>query len=64
VNAKTPILQIRERDGRDWFVAVTWPDGSSEEISGFKSESEANEWVAKELEAWLDERGKTYRAGA
>jgi hypothetical protein len=50
-----PVLQIRHRDEEDWFVAATWPDGRSEDIRGFKSEQDANEWIAKEFQAWLDE---------
>jgi hypothetical protein len=53
---KTPVLQIRHRDGEDWFVAATWPDGTFEEILGSKTESDANEWIAKEFQAWIDER--------
>ena len=49
-----PVLQIRHSDGQDWFVAATWPDGRSEEIAGFKSELEANEWIANKFQAWLD----------
>jgi len=64
MNMKTPVLQIRHRDGENWFVAATWPDGRFEEIQGFKTESEANEWIAKEFQAWLDEQGKTERTDA
>ena len=60
----TPVLQIRHREGNHWFVAATWPDGRFEEISGFKTESEANEWVAKQLQVWLDEQAKMERAEA
>jgi hypothetical protein len=49
-----PILQIRHADGRAWKVAATWPDGRFEEIKGFKTESEANEWIAHSLQAWID----------
>jgi hypothetical protein len=49
-----PVLQIRHTDGEAWKVAATWPDGRFEEIKGFKSESEANEWIAHSLQEWLD----------
>jgi len=49
MTTKPPVLPIRQRDGNDWFVAATWPDGRSKEIRGFKSESAANEWIAKEI---------------
>jgi hypothetical protein len=52
-----PIFQIRhgpEESG--WIVAATWPDGRTEDITDFASESEANEWIASELQGWLDRR--------
>ena len=52
----TPVLQIRRRDGGDWTVAATWPNGKFEEIRPFKNETDANEWIAKEFQAWLDQR--------
>lgn len=51
-----PVLQIRHTPQDEWFVAAKWPDGRTEDIRGFKTESEANEWVVNELQAWLDER--------
>jgi hypothetical protein len=51
---RTPVLQIRHRNGGSWLVAATWPDGTSEEILGFKT----NEWIAKEFQAWLDDLEK------
>ena len=61
---RTPVLQIRHQDGEDWFVAATWPDGRSEDICGFKSEQDANEWIAKEFQAWLDERSQRESGGS
>jgi hypothetical protein len=51
-----PILQIRNKNGGAWSVHAEFPDGSFEEISGFKTENEANEWIAKDLQDWLDRR--------
>jgi len=59
----TPVLQVRHTDGKKWTVAATWPDGRFEEISGFKNESEANEWIAVKFQAWLDEQAHA-RKGA
>jgi hypothetical protein len=56
-----PILQIRHADGEEWRVAATWPDGRSEEIKGFKTESAANEWIANSFAAWFE---KADRHGA
>jgi len=50
-----PILQIRHADGEEWKVAATWPDGRSEEIKGFKSETAANEWIASSFAAWFEQ---------
>ena len=54
-----PVLQIRNKNGGAWSVHAEFPDGSFEEISGFRTENEANEWVAKELQDWLDRRERT-----
>jgi hypothetical protein len=60
---RIPILQIRHAEGDDWSVAATWPDGRSEEIKGFKSESAANEWIANRFAAWLAETEDRAAAG-
>jgi hypothetical protein len=50
----TPVLQIRTSDsGRDFSVAAKWDDGRLEEISEFKSESEANDWIARKFQDWI-----------
>ena len=51
-----PILQIRKTEAGAWAVHVEFPGGGFEEISGFKSENEANRWIAEELQEWLDRR--------
>jgi hypothetical protein len=51
-----PILQIRNANGGAWTVHAEFPDGSSDEISGFRTESDANEWIATSLQQWLDQR--------
>jgi hypothetical protein len=58
-----PILQIRNTNGGEWCVHAEFPDGSFEEISGFKNENEANEWIANSLREWL-ERRQQGRVGA
>jgi hypothetical protein len=54
-----PVLQIRNTNGGDWRVHAEFPDGSFEEISGFKNENEANEWIANSLREWLEQREKS-----
>jgi hypothetical protein len=51
-----PALQIRHGDGDEWRVAVTWPDGQVEDVASFKTEADANEWIAKEFQGWLEKR--------
>lgn len=53
-----PVMQIRHDPTDRWWVAAKWPDGATEDIMGFKTESEANEWIATELEGWLEHRKK------
>ena len=33
-----------------------WPDGHVEDIAGFKSELEANDWIADHFQEWLEMR--------
>jgi hypothetical protein len=51
-----PIMQIRHDTNGTWWVAAKWPDGRTEDIEGFSSEADANEWIATELDRWLEER--------
>jgi hypothetical protein len=52
----TPVLQIRHTDsGSQYSVAATWPDGRVEQIEGFATESEANEWIANKFQDWLND---------
>jgi hypothetical protein len=51
-----PSLQIRHGDGDQWWVAAIWPDGQVEDIASFDSELEANEWIAKDFQRWLEQR--------
>ena len=52
-----PSLQIRHGDGDEWWVAATWPDWQIEDIASFKSELDANAWIAKDFPHWLEQRG-------
>jgi hypothetical protein len=56
--ALVPTLQIRHDEKDAWWVAAKWPSGQTEDIQGFSSEAEANEWIANELQTWLDERAE------
>jgi hypothetical protein len=51
-----PVMQIRHNEKDEWFVAAKWPDGRTEDVMGFATESDANAWIANELQAWLDQK--------
>jgi hypothetical protein len=57
-----PILQIRNSNGGAWCVHAEFPDGSFEDVGGFRTENEANEWIAKDLQQWLEKREKKSNA--
>ncbi len=42
--------------GSEWCVLVRWPDEQAEPVGGFKSLPEAEEWITREADRWLDER--------
>jgi hypothetical protein len=52
----TPTPQIRHAEGEGWRVAARWADGHVEDIGAFKTEVEANEWIAKDFQTWLETR--------
>ena len=54
-----PIMQIRHDTHDTWWVAAKWPDGRTEDIKGFSSEADANEWIANELDRWLEQRKRS-----
>jgi hypothetical protein len=54
-----PVLQIRKFENGQWYVHAEFADGTVKEVKGFKTENEANEWVANDLQHWLDQRERT-----
>jgi hypothetical protein len=45
------------KDGSAWYIELTWPDGRTEQIDGFHSESEIGDWISRKSETWLKARG-------
>jgi hypothetical protein len=49
-------------DGAGWGVLVTFPDGHTRNIHGFRSEVAARDWIERHAGDWLgrlrSERGK------
>ena len=54
-----PTMQIRRNNNDAWWVAAKWPDGRTEDIKDFRSEADANEWIANELHKWLEDRKRS-----
>ena len=59
-----PVMQIRHDPSDRWWVAAKWPHGQIEDILGFRTESEANDWIANELDTWLEHRRNEEKADA
>jgi hypothetical protein len=50
---KSPTMEPCElKDGSGWYVRVTWPTGTSEDID-VSTEIEAVEWIRDKSAAWL-----------
>jgi len=57
-----PMLQpVQLKDGSGYYVRVTWPDGSQEEIQDlntgsppFVSEAEAVDWIDNDSSDWIE----------
>lgn len=47
-----------QKRGNEWYVEATYPRGDSEQVLGFKSESEAQDWIiGPKSKEWLKKRG-------
>ena len=54
---RKPDLQPRElRDASGWYVLVEWGDRPSEQLGGFPSKEEAQQWIDQNSAAWLRSR--------
>lgn len=40
----------------EWYVLVTWPDGHTDRVTGFRSGAEAFLWIEQESHHWLAAR--------
>ena len=51
---KTPEMQPRElNDGSGWYVLVNWRDRPSQQVGGFPTREEAEQWIAQSSGSWL-----------
>jgi hypothetical protein len=54
--AKPTMVPRSLKDGSAWYIELTWPDGHSEQVGGFQSESEIGDWISRKSDAWLKAR--------
>jgi hypothetical protein len=55
--AAKPIFEVEQwRIGGGYYVRATLPDGTTDQIDGFATESEAGRWIRNESPAWLHAR--------
>jgi hypothetical protein len=47
------------KDGSGWYVKAEWPDGITQHVDDFGSDSEAQEWVIHKSAGWLQKRPKS-----
>jgi hypothetical protein len=53
-----PTLQVSKEAEDKYTVRATWPDGAFEEVSGFTSERDADDWITNKFPIWLEEQRK------
>ncbi len=41
------------KDGSGWYVEAEWPDGTTQHVDDFGSDSEAQDWVIHKSAKWL-----------
>jgi hypothetical protein len=44
-----PAIQVRKEAENKFTVRATWPDGTFEEMPGFTSEREADDWITNKF---------------
>jgi hypothetical protein len=57
-----PNMEPRElKDGSGWYVLVVWGDRPSQQMGGFQSEAEAQQWIDQDADGWLNARFQEVR---
>ena len=51
-----------EKIGLGWYVLVKWSDGVEQQVPGFKSKVEADQWIKLESLEWLQRHPKSRHA--
>lgn len=52
---KPEMLPCELKDGSRWYVLVNWGNMPSEQVGGFPSEEEAQQWIDQYSTSWLRE---------
>ena len=57
-----PTFEVRQlKSAAGWYVRVLWRYGQVEHVSGFASADDAESWIHKKSEAWLQNRAAALR---
>jgi hypothetical protein len=54
---KTTLTPSRNKIGGGWRVKIQWEEGPSEQVLGFKTKADAQDWIVHKSAAWLKARG-------
>jgi hypothetical protein len=57
--AKPELKPFPVKDISGWYVLVTWPDGTEQQVYDFRTELEAKAWIEHDSVAWLQKHPKT-----
>ena len=59
---RPPTFEVRQlKFAPGWYVGVLWQYGQEQHVSGFASADEAQSWVHKKSEGWLQNRTAALR---
>ena len=46
-------------DGMEFYVLIVWPDGAQHRINFFPSRKDAERWIERESEGWIQQRSRS-----
>ena len=53
---RKPLFYVR-KNADDWSIEAEWPDGTIETVKTFEAELAALDWLSRQSQTWLEERG-------
>jgi hypothetical protein len=52
----------QRKDSAGWMVIVAWPDGTEEQVNGFRSLSDVVSWMPDGSQEWLEKHPRNKNA--